>query len=102
VDWAIRGFEYGAGEILLTSVDMEGTRKGFDCDLIRAVSSQVEIPVIASGGMGKLSDAVEVVNTGEASAIAMADILHYNRATFSDVRQELKQSGILVRNYEFS
>ena len=102
VDWAIRGFEYGAGEILLTSVDMEGTRKGFDSDLVRAVSSQVEIPVIASGGMGKLSDAVEVVNTGEASAIAMADILHYNRATFSEVRQELKQSGILVRNYEFS
>jgi len=102
VDWAIRGFEYGAGEILLTSVDMEGTRKGFDCDLVRAVSSQVEIPVIASGGMGKLSDAVEVVNTGEASAIAMADILHYNRTTFSEVRQELKQSGILVRNYEFS
>lgn len=102
VDWAIRGFEYGAGEILLTSVDMEGTRKGFDIDLIRAVSSQVEIPVIASGGMGKLSDAVEVVNTGDASAIAMAGILHYNRATFSEVRQELKQSGILVRNYEFS
>jgi cyclase len=102
VNWAIQGFEYGAGEILLTSVDMEGTRKGFDCDLVRAVSSQVEIPVIASGGMGKLSDAVEAVNTGEASAIAMADILHYDRATFSEVRQELKQSGILVRNYEFS
>ena len=102
VNWAIQGFENGAGEILLTSVDMEGTRKGFDCDLVRTVSSQVEIPVIASGGMGKLSDAVEAVNTGEASAIAMADILHYDRATFSEVRQELKQSGILVRNYEFS
>ena len=101
VNWAIQGCEYGAGEILLTSVDMEGTRKGFDCDLVKAVSSQIEIPVIASGGMGKLSDAVEAVNTGEASAIAMADILHYNRATFSEVRQELKQSGILVRNYEF-
>jgi cyclase len=102
VEWAIQGCNNGAGEILLTSVDMEGTKKGFDSDLIKAVSSQVEIPVIASGGMGKLSDAVDVIEKGEASAIAMADILHYGKATFSEIREELKANGISVRNYEFS
>jgi cyclase len=65
------------------------------------VSSQVEIPVIASGGMGKLSDAVDAIEIGEASAVAMADILHYGKTTFSEVRDELKANGISVRNYEF-
>jgi cyclase len=102
VEWAKQGSNYGAGEILLTSVDMEGTKKGYDCQLIKAVSSQVEIPVIASGGMGKLRDAVDVIEKGEASAVAMADILHYGKATFSEIRQELKLNGILVRNYEFN
>jgi len=102
VEWAIQGCSNGAGEILLTSVDMEGTKKGFDSDLIKAVSSQVEIPVIASGGMGKLSHAVDAIEKGEASAVAMADILHYGKATFSEIRKELKANGISVRNYEFS
>jgi len=102
VEWAIQGCNNGAGEILLTSVDMEGTKKGFDSDLIKAVSSQVEIPVIASGGMGKLSHAVDAIEKGEASAVAMADILHYGKATFSEIRKELKANGISVRNYEFS
>jgi cyclase len=102
VEWAIRGCSNGAGEILLTSVDMEGTKKGFDNELLKAVSSQVEIPVIASGGMGKLSDAVDAIEKGEANAVAMADILHYGKATFSEVREELKTNGISVRNYEFS
>jgi imidazole glycerol-phosphate synthase subunit HisF len=102
VEWAIQGCSKGAGEILLTSVDMEGTKKGFDNELLKAVSSQVEIPVIASGGMGKLSDAVDAIEKGEANAVAMADILHYEKATFSEVREELKVNGISVRNYEFS
>lgn len=102
VEWAIQGCSNGAGEILLTSIDMEGTKKGFDNELLKAVSSQVEIPVIASGGMGKLSDAVDAIEKGEANAVAMADILHYGKATFSEVREELKVNGILVRNYEFS
>ena len=102
VEWAIQGCSKGAGEILLTSVDMEGTKKGFDTELLKAVSSQVEIPVIASGGMGKLSDAVDAIEKGEANAVAMADILHYGKATFSEVREELKINGISVRNYEFS
>jgi cyclase len=102
VEWAIQGCSNGAGEILLTSVDKEGTKKGFDNELLKAVSSQVEIPVIASGGMGKLSDAVDAIEKGEANAVAMADILHYGKATFSEVREELKVNGISVRNYEFS
>lgn len=100
IDWAVKGFKSGAGEILLTSVDMEGTRKGFDNELVRSVSSQVDIPVIASGGMGKLSDAVEVVNSGEASAVAMAHILHYGASTIKDIRDHLKTHNIEVRNYE--
>jgi cyclase len=102
VEWAIQGCSNGAGEILLTSVDMEGTKKGFDNELLKAVSSQVEIPVIASGGMGKLSDAVDAIEKGEANAVAMADILHYGKATFSEVREELKVNRISVRNYEFN
>ena len=100
IDWAVEGSKSGAGEILLTSVDMEGTRKGFDYELVRSVSSQVDIPVIASGGMGKLSDAVEVVKSGEASAVAMAHILHYGESTIKDIRDHLKTHNIEVRNYE--
>lgn len=99
VDWAKKGVALGAGEILLTSVDREGTRKGFDLDLLAAVSSEVSVPVIASGGMGKPEDALGAVNTGSVDAIAMADILHYGRATLDDVRQVARKAGIEVRRY---
>ncbi|HAU2056498.1 TPA: glycosyl amidation-associated protein WbuZ, partial [Legionella pneumophila] len=79
VDWARNGEEFGAGEILLTSIDQEGTRKGFDLELVKQVSSMVSIPVIASGGMGKLEDLTEVVCESKADAVAMADVLHYKR-----------------------
>ena len=97
VDWAVEGQRLGAGEILLTSVDCEGARKGFDVDLVQAVSSRVSIPVIASGGMGAVSHLVRVVQEGKADAVAMADILHYNRMSFSAIRQEALQSGVAVR-----
>ena len=100
VEWAIRGCELGAGEILLTSVDQEGTRRGFDVPLVRAVTLAVAVPVIASGGMGKPQDLVEVVQKGEADAVAMADILHYRRATVADIRRVAQAAGIEVRNYE--
>ncbi|HAU2070032.1 TPA: glycosyl amidation-associated protein WbuZ, partial [Legionella pneumophila] len=70
VDWARNGEEFGAGEILLTSIDQEGTRKGFDLELVKQVSSMVSIPVIASGGMGKLEDLTEVVCESKADAVA--------------------------------
>jgi len=100
VDWAKRGVDLGAGEILLTSIDREGTRKGFDVALVNAVSEAVSVPVIASGGMGETSDVVPVVRDGGADAVAMADILHYQRATVDDVRSVAKAAGLSVRDYQ--
>ncbi len=99
VDWVRRGVELGAGEILLTSVDRDGTRLGFDIDLIKAVTSTVSVPVIASGGMGKPADAVVAVQFGGADAIAMADILHYKRASLDEVRRATQDAGIEVRQF---
>jgi len=96
IDWAIRGVQLGAGEILLTSIDAEGTRKGFDLELIRAISSAVNVPVIASGGFGERSHMAEVHFAG-ADAIAFADALHYNRYTLKDLRSMAKELNIEVR-----
>jgi cyclase len=100
VEWAKEGVARGAGEILLTSIDREGTRKGFDIELVRAVTDVVSVPVIASGGMGKIEDVVDVVSQGGADAVAMADILHYKRATIGDIRSVAKQAGLSVRTYD--
>ena len=100
VEWAKQGVKLGAGELLITSVDQEGTRKGFDVELVRAVSSEIDIPVIASGGMGKIEDIVSVVQEGGADAIAMADILHYRRAEVGDIRTYAHAAGLGVRRYE--
>ena len=100
VEWARKGEELGAGEILVTSIDREGTRKGFDIDLIRSISDVVSIPIIASGGMGKSEDVVNVVKEGNADAIAMADILHYERATISEIRKAAMKENIKVRSYD--
>lgn len=100
VDWAKKGVDLGAGEILLTSVDREGTRKGFDTDLVQAVTKEVSVPVISSGGMGKPEDLINVVKDGGADGVAMADILHYNRATVNDIRRVAQTTGIEVREFE--
>lgn len=97
VDWARNGQEFGAGEILLTSIEQEGTRKGFDIELVRQVSEAVSIPVIASGGMGTLEDLSSVVNLGKADAVAMADVLHYKRLSLPEVRNYALNKGIHVR-----
>jgi cyclase len=97
VDWARRGVELGAGEILLTSVDREGTRKGFDAALTRAVADVVPIPVIASGGMGCFDHLREVVADGHADAVAMADILHYRRASLPEIRSTALEARLDVR-----
>jgi cyclase len=99
IEWVKRGVALGAGEILLTSVDQEGTRQGFDIPLVQAVTAEVSVPVIASGGMGKPQDLVDVVLTGQADAVAMADILHYQRATVGEVRAAAQAAGLLLRNY---
>lgn len=97
VEWAIRGYELGAGEILLTSVDREGTQKGFDIDLIKAVSRSVPIPVIAGGGFGDKKDFVEAVNKGGADAVAIASALHYRKETISEIKLYAKAEEINVR-----
>ena len=96
-EWVARGVELGAGEILLTSVDQEGTRKGFDVDLLRIVSEAVSVPVIASGGMGNTDHLIAAVRDGMADAVAMADVLHYKRLDLKDIRKKALQAGINVR-----
>lgn len=100
IEWAKRCVAMGAGEVLLTSVDREGTRKGYDVDLVRAVAAEVSVPVIASGGMGKPEDLLDVVRVGGVEAVAMADILHYGRAEVGDIRALAKAAGLPVRDYE--
>jgi len=99
IEWAKRGQELGAGEIMLTSVDMEGTAKGFDVDLVKAVTDAVTIPVIASGGMGKPEDINTVVNDGHADAVAMAYVLHYGHYRLDDIRNHCIEQDIPVRRF---
>jgi cyclase len=96
VEWARRGEALGAGEILLTSVDREGTRKGLDLDLVEAVACAVSIPVIASGGVGSAQDMVSGFASG-ADGVALADILHYDRATLNEMRAAAIEAGLNVR-----
>ena len=102
VEWAKKSVANGCVEILLTSVDREGTRQGFDVDLVLAVSSEVNVPIVASGGMGKPDDLLAVVISGGATAVAMADILHYKRASIGEIRDVAEKAGLGVRRYENS
>ena len=97
LEWVKRGVELGAGEILLTAVDREGTRSGFDIDLVRTVSAAVPVPVIASGGMGSLEHFVAAAQKGHADAIAMADVLHYKRMSLGDIRAAALAASLPVR-----
>jgi cyclase len=97
IHWVKRGVELGAGEILLTSVDREGTRRGYDIDLVRQVSQAVPVPVIASGGMGAIEHMVEAATTGLADAVAMADVLHYNRMSLREIRAAALNDHLPVR-----
>jgi cyclase len=97
VEWAARGESLGAGEILLTSMDTDGVRQGFDCELTRAVSRATHIPVIASGGAGRPEDFVLVLTEGEADAALAASIFHYGTYTVDDLKELLHQHHIPVR-----
>jgi cyclase len=99
VEWAIEAANLGAGEIMLTSVDMEGTGRGFDCELIHAVSKEVNIPIISSGGMGRISDIVDAVSNG-ADAVAMADILHYDKMTLQEIHSNCRKANLHVRKIQ--
>lgn len=96
IEWVKKGVELGAGEILLTSVDREGTQKGFDLDLIQKVCNSVPVPVICSGGMGDLSHLDEALDRG-ADAVAVAAAIHYNKIPLPEIRQHLKERGYRVR-----
>src|SRR6476659_8038389 len=97
VEWAREAERRGAGEILLTSIDRDGTRAGFDCPLTAAVSSAVSIPVIASGGAGGLDAFVEVFTTGRADAALAASIFHYAETSVASLKRHLREHGIPVR-----
>lgn len=97
VEWAVRGVELGAGEILLTSMDADGTCAGYDCELTRAVSDAVGVPVIASGGAGTLEHLAEVLDKGRADAVLAASIFHFGTFTVPQAKEFLKAKGIPVR-----
>ncbi|HXP99801.1 MAG TPA: HisA/HisF-related TIM barrel protein, partial [Solirubrobacteraceae bacterium] len=96
VEWAREGTSRGAGEILLTSMDRDGTSDGYDLPLIAAVSEAVDVPVIASGGAGELDHLVQALQAG-ADAVLCASIFHYNRHTIAQAKAHLEQAGIPVR-----
>jgi cyclase len=97
VEWAREAEARGAGEILLTSIDRDGTKSGFDCEMTAAVSRAVSIPVIASGGAGTLDHFVDVFTTGRADAALAASIFHYAETSVRHLKEHLRQQGIPVR-----
>ena len=97
VDWARRMAEYGAGEILLTSMDRDGTKVGYDLPLTRAIADAVSVPVIASGGVGTLDHFVVGVREGHAAALLAASVFHFGKFTVGEVKQHLAKAGLPVR-----
>ena len=97
IEWAKEGVALGAGEILLTSMDADGTKAGYDIPLTKAVSEAVNVPVIASGGAGKLEDFYEVLAEGGADAVLAASVFHYKTFTIQQVKEYLRDRGIEVR-----
>lgn len=98
LDWAKQAVLLGAGEILLTSIDSDGTKKGFAIELTRIISSIISVPVIASGGAGTLSDFADVLTRGQADAALAASLFHFKEFNISDVKNYLKKKNIPIRN----
>lgn len=97
IEWAKKMVDLGAGELLLTSMDRDGTKSGFDLDLTRAVSDAVAVPVIASGGVGELQDLTDGVKLGRADAVLAASIFHFGEHTVEEAKQQMASQGIEVR-----
>jgi cyclase len=97
VQWAEQGAQLGAGEIFLTSVDQEGTKNGFDCQLVSAVTKLVDIPVVASGGFGKLDHLKELMQVSKPTGVAIADSLHYKKFNFNEIRAFCVSNNIATR-----
>ena len=99
IEWVQNAKDYGAGEILLTSMDRDGTKEGFDNKLTRSVSSSISIPVIASGGVGNLQHLVDGIKEGGAEAVLAASIFHYSEFTIQQAKSAMLESGLDVRVY---
>ncbi len=97
LQWSMEASELGAGEVLITSVDREGTRSGFDVDLVAAIANHVECPVVASGGMGSVQDFVNLASSVDIGGIAAADVLHFGRVSVREIRENAFRSGVGVR-----
>jgi cyclase len=97
IEWAKEGEKLGAGEILLNSIDKDGTKEGYDLELTRKISENVGIPVIASGGAGTMDQMVDAVKKGKADAVLLASLLHYSKYTIKDIKEHLGKNGICVR-----
>ena len=97
VEWAKKAYELGAGEILLTSMDCDGTKAGYDCELTRAVSDVVDVPVIASGGAGTFEHFYDAFEKGHADAVLAASLFHYKEMEIADLKEYLSEKGIPVR-----
>ena len=97
VEWAINGCELGAGEILLTSMDADGTKAGYDLELTRIISENVSVPVIASGGAGSKEDFYDALTVGKADAALAASLFHYKELEIAEVKEYLKKKGVSVR-----
>ncbi|MBO5900435.1 MAG: imidazole glycerol phosphate synthase subunit HisF, partial [Lentisphaeria bacterium] len=97
VDWAKKAVELGAGEILLTSMDKDGTNSGYDCRLTSAVSRAVPVPVIASGGAGSLDHLYEVLTSGNADAVLAAGMFHFGKHSIGEAKEYLSAKGVKIR-----
>ncbi|HEY3237841.1 MAG TPA: HisA/HisF-related TIM barrel protein, partial [Polyangiaceae bacterium] len=95
--WAVRGVELGAGELVVNSIDADGTLDGYELTLTKLIASAVSVPVIASGGAGKPEHLYQVLTEGRADAALVASILHYGQYTVSDLKQHLHGRGVKVR-----
>ena len=97
IKWAKKMEKFGAGEILLTSMDKDGTKLGFDLELTKKISNELNIPVIASGGVGNIKHLIDGIKVGKASAVLAASIFHFGKYTVKQVKLKMKQKGIAVR-----
>jgi len=97
IDWAVRATELGAGEFLVTSMDKDGTKDGYDIELTRTISEKVNVPVIASGGAGKPEHFLEVFTDGKADAALAASVFHYNQYPVPVIKEFLRKQGVIIR-----
>ena len=97
VEWAKRAVNLGAGELLVTSMDRDGTKKGFDLSLTKKISSSVTVPIIASGGVGELNDFVDGFKVGGASGLLAASVFHFGKYKINEVKEKLKKEGLPAR-----